>query len=89
MSGDPMQEVHEKKIVRFIVSWLRDGGVLNRSKQFKCSLAATRCRNQVIKGGVIVMLECLRIRKYIKQKGFINEDQQKTAEDNRTGAEKS
>jgi hypothetical protein len=51
MSGNPMQEVHEKKIVRFTVSWLRDGELLNRSQQFKCSLAATRCRNQVIKGG--------------------------------------
>jgi hypothetical protein len=52
MSGDPMQEVHEKKIVRFTVSWnTGDLLILNRSRRFKCSLAATRCRNEKIKKG--------------------------------------
>jgi hypothetical protein len=51
MSGDPNQQVHEKKIVRFTVSGLKKGELLNRSRKFKCSIAATRCRNEMIKKG--------------------------------------
>lgn len=40
MSGDPMQEVHEKKIVRFTVSWLKEGELMNRSRKFKVPQAA-------------------------------------------------
>ncbi len=49
MSGNLMREIHEKKIVRFTVSWLKDGELMNRSRQFKCFIAATRCRNDKLK----------------------------------------
>ncbi len=51
MSGDPNQIIHEKKIVRFTVSWLKTGELMNRSRQFKSSLAAVRCRNEKMKKG--------------------------------------
>jgi hypothetical protein len=52
VSGSLREIVHEKKIVRFTVSWLNDGEIANRSRQFKSSIAATRCRNEKLKKNV-------------------------------------
>jgi uncharacterized protein involved in tellurium resistance len=49
MSGSLSQKVHEKKIVRFTVSWSREDGLMNWSRNFKSPIAATRCRNEKIK----------------------------------------
>ena len=51
MSGDPMQDVHEKKVVCYTVSGLKEGELRNRSRQFKCFIAATRYRNRFIRKG--------------------------------------
>ncbi len=51
MSGNPLQEVHEKKIIRYTASWLKKGEQVNRSRQFKSQDAAVdRCLKMKIHG---------------------------------------